>query len=293
MIWTTPGSVNPRASIGAPDPFRRPATGGAPLTSSTPDALWSAPSLRVLRPAAVTCSDLRHGRDLNHCSLSVPAGARLLVVSDPDASASMLLRVLAGLSRADRGEVRIAGSRDASADGWSRRLAYVGPDPGMHSWMTPVEALRLTGDLLDLPPEETAIRVERAIDWARIPSVAAARPMSRGGDPLMQRTGLAAALIGDPEVLLLDEPLRAIEARERARLLRLPGPRRTVLLASRYPASEVGLMSHVAYLRNGRVELIAPIDALERAELPLSHRGIAALAELRAARMPARPLAPA
>jgi len=293
MIWTCQGSVNPRASIGPPEPFRRPATGGASLTSSTPDALWSAPSLRVLRPAAVTCSDLRHGRDLDHCSLSVPAGARLLVVSDPDASASMLLRVLAGLSRADRGEVRIAGSRDASAQGWSRRVAYVGPDPGMHSWMTPVEALRLTGDLLDLPPDETAIRVERAIAWARIPSVAASRPMSRGGDPLMQRTGLAAALIGDPEVLLLDEPLRALEARERARLLRMPGRRRTVLLASRYPASEVGLMAHVAYLRDGRVELIAPIDALERAELPLSHRGIAALAEMRAAGMPAQPLAPA
>ena len=289
MIWTGPRSVNPRASIGAPEPFRRPATGGASLTSSTPDALWSAPALRVLRPAAVTCSDLRRGRDLNHCSLSVPAGARLLVVSDPDASASMLLRVLAGLSRADRGEVRIAGSRDASTTGWSRRLAYVGPDPGMHSWMTPVEALRLTGDLLDLPPEETAIRVERAMAWARIPPAAASRPMSRGGDPLMQRTGLAAALIGDPEVLLLDEPLRALEGRERARLLHLPARRRTVLLASRYPASEAGLMSHVAYLRHGRVELIAAIGALERAGLPLSHRGIAALAEMRAAGMPVQP----
>lgn len=265
------------------------AAGGTSLTSSTPDALWSAPLLRVLRPAAVTCTDLRRGRELDHCSLSVPHGARLLIVSDPDTAASTLLRVLAGLSRADRGEIQIAGSSDPTAEGWGRRVAYLGPDPGMHTWMTPVEALHLAGDLLDLPHDETARRVERAIAWARIPPDAASRPMRRGGEPLQQRTGLAAALIGDPQVLLLDEPLRALETRERFRLLRLPGRRRrTIMLASRYPASEAGLVAHVAYMREGRVELIAPVGALERAELPLSHRGIAALAEMKAAGVVAR-----
>jgi ABC-2 type transport system ATP-binding protein len=236
----------------------------------------------------VSCTDLHRGRDLDGCSISVPAGARLLIVSEPDAAASVLLRVLAGLSRADRGEVRIAGSRDPSAGGWGRRVAYLGPDPGLHTWMSPIEALRLAGQLLDLSSDETERRIERAITWVRIPPAAATRPMSRGGASLQQRTGLASALMGDPEVLLLDEPLRSIEARERARLLKLPGRRRTVLLASRYPASEVGLMAHVALLRAGRVALIAPIEALERAELPLSHRGIAALAAMKPARDAAR-----
>ena len=84
-------------------------------------------------------------------------------------------------------------------------------------------------------------------------------------------------------MLLLDEPLRALEAQERARLLRLPGRRRTVVLASRYPASEAGLVSHVALLRGGRVALMAPVGDLEAAGLPLSMRGIAALAIVRAA----------
>ncbi|HYI67798.1 MAG TPA: ATP-binding cassette domain-containing protein [Candidatus Limnocylindrales bacterium] len=249
--------------------------------------------LRVLRPAAVNCTGLRRGRELDQLSLSVPHGARLLVVSDPDATASTLLRVLAGLSRIERGEIQIAGSRSPTAEGWGRRVAYLGPNPGLHTWMTPIEALHLAGELLDLAPDETARRVERAVAWARIPSDAASRPMRRGGEPLQQRTGLAAALIGDPEVLLLDEPLRAIEERERHRLLKLPGRRRTILLASRYPASEVDLMAHVAYLREGRVELIAPVGALERAQLPLSHRGIAALAQMRAAGVLARDAAPA
>lgn len=236
----------------------------------------------------MTCTGLRRGGELDHCSLSVPHGARLLLVSDPEATASTLLRVLAGLSRIERGEIEIAGSSDPTAAGWGRRVAYLGPDPGLHTWMTPLEALHLAGDLLDLAPDETARRVERAMTWAEIPSAIASRPMRHGGEPLQQRTGLAAALIGDPDVLLLDEPLRGLEARERLRLLSLPGRRRTIMLASRYPASEVGLMAHVAYLRDGRIELIAPIGALDRAGLPLSRRGIAALAEMRAASVVAR-----
>jgi ABC-2 type transport system ATP-binding protein len=195
--------------------------------------------------------------------------------------------VLAGLCRVRRGQVQLAGSGDPSSAGWGRRVAYLGPDLGIHPWMTPTEALHLAGDLLDLAADETARRVELALAWVRISAAAAAAPMSRGGLPLQQRTGLAAALIGDPEVVLLDEPLRALDDRERSRLLTLPGRRRTILLASRYPASEAGLVSHVAYLREGRVELIAPVAALERAGLPMSHRGIVSLAELKAGGSPA------
>lgn len=253
------------------------------LASSTPDALWSAPSLRLLRPAAVSCTDLTRGRLLDHCSLTVPVGRRLLLVAEPEESASALLRVLAGLSRPARGQIEIAGLRDPSAEGWGRRVAYLGPEPGIPSWMTPREALHLAAGLLELSAAESARRIDRALAWAHVPAEAWDRPVRRGGPPLVQRTGLAAALLADPEVLLLDEPLRALEAEDRSRLLRLPGKRRTILIASRYPASETGLTTHVVLLRRGRVALIAPIADLEAAGLTLSMRGIGALADLREA----------
>jgi ABC-2 type transport system ATP-binding protein len=253
------------------------------LASSTPDALWSAPSLRLLKPAAVSCVGLRRGRLLDRCSLAVPVGMRLLVVGEPEESASALLRVLAGLSRPDRGRLEIAGMSDPSAEGWGRRIAYLGPEPGIPGWMTPREALELAAGLLELPAGEGARRIERARAWAHLPGDQLDRPVRRGGPPLLQRTGLAAALLADPEVLLLDEPLRALEADERSRLLRLPGRRRTVLLASRYPASEAGLTTHVALLRRGQVVVLARIADLEAAGLPLSTRGIGTLADLRAA----------
>jgi len=253
------------------------------LASSTPDALWSAPSARVLRPSAVSCVDVSRGRLLDRCSLTVPVGMRLLLVGEPEESASGLLRVLAGLSRADRGRLEIAGLRDPSADGWGRRIAYLGPEPGIPAWMTPREALELASGLLELPAAEAERRIGRALAWANVPAAALDRPVRRGGPPLLQRTGLAAALVADPEVLLLDEPLRALEADERWRLLRLPGRRRTILIASRYPASEAGLASHLALLRGGRVALLARIADLEAAGLPLSMKGIGALADRRAA----------
>lgn len=249
------------------------------LSSSTPDALWSAPSLRVLQPSAVSCSDLKRGRLLDGCSLSVPVGMRLLIVGEPEESASALLRVLAGLSRPQRGRIEIAGMRDPSAEGWGHRTAYLGPNPGIPAWMTPREALDLAAGLLELPAAEAARRIDRALSWAHVPTEAWDRPVRRGGPPVIQRTGLAAALLVDPEVVLLDEPLRALEAEDRSRLLRLPGRRQTLLIASRYPASEAGLTTHVALLRGGRVALLARVADLERAGLPLSMRGIATLAD--------------
>jgi ABC-2 type transport system ATP-binding protein len=258
------------------------------VTTSTPDALWGAPALRALRPTAVTCSDITRGRLLRGCSLSVPVGMRLLLVSEPDgAAASALIRILAGLARPRRGRISIAGLADPSVEGWGRRVAYVGPEPGIHRWMTPREALQLAARLLELPAADADRRIERALAWVRIPEGAVDRPVGRGGPPLVQRTGLAAALMADPEVLLLDEPLRALDSDERSEILRLPGRRRTILLASHYPASEGGLATHACLLREGRVALVAPVSDLEVAGLPLSMRGIVALAAARAGVEPA------
>lgn len=252
--------------------------GGAFLTSSTPDALWSTASARRLRPTAVGCSGIRVDGRLTGLTLSVPVGMRLLLVGDPPTAASALIRVLAGLVRASAGRMRLAGLDDPSIDGWGRRVAYLGPRAGIRPWMTPREVLSLATDLLGLSDPDAERRIARALAWTRIDPGAAERAVRHGGHALAERTALAAALVGDPEVLLLEDPLRSVALHERTRLLRLPGPRRTVILASRYPEREAGLFSHVALVRARGLAMLAPMAELESAGLPLSADGIGALA---------------
>ena len=256
-----------------------------PVTSSTPDALWASQSVRTLKPAAVVCEDVTrrwHGeRLLDNLTLVVGVGARLLVVSRPEQSASMLLRVLAGLSRVHRGIVRLAGVArpDSSAAGWARRVGYVGPEAGIYPWMTPREVLDLAGRIAEYEPMEIRRRIDKVAEVYRI-GVHLDQPIRRGGEPLAQRVALASAMLTDPEVVLLDEPLRAVDAEERARLLTIPGRRRTVVIASRYPASEAGIVNQVAFLSEGRLRVHTPIAELDRRGLALSQRGIDAFIQL-------------
>ncbi len=257
------------------------------LTSSTPEALWAARSVQLLNPAAVVARRLRARRGeavLDGLDLSVPVGARMLVVAEPEATASLLLRVLAGLVRPARGSLLLAGLArgDDSAVGWARRVAYVAAEPNIYRWLSPREALDLTGRLAELDTAERRSRADHWLEYFRF-GASANRPMSRGGPAVAQKAALASAMLTEPEVLLLDEPLRSLDPGERSALLRLPGKRRTVLLASRYPASEETLVDRLVLLRGGRVELQAGIEELAEHDLPLSMRGIAALAELRAA----------
>lgn len=259
------------------------------MTSSTPDALWSSEAVRHLHPSAVVCQRVRRRVErtnlLDGVDLKVRVGARLLLVANPDTSASLLLRVLAGLSHVDGGRFQLAGalSSDMAPISWARRIAYVGPDPGLFPWMSADETLGLAARLIGLDRGDARRLIDESMEhWGL--SAGRDRPMSRMGLTFIQRTGMAAALLGDPEVVLLDEPLRALEPDERLRLLRLPGDRRTVVLASRYPASEAGLVDQVALLQKGRVELHAPISALKEIGLPLSMKSIERLAGMLAVR---------
>jgi ABC-2 type transport system ATP-binding protein len=254
---------------------------------STPDALWAAPSARLVQPAAVSCRDVGRGRLLRGCSFRVAPGVRLLVVAEPDDSGSALLRILAGLARPSSGRLVVAGVVGADAARHGGRVSYLAPEPGIHGWLTPREAVGLAVTLLGLDREEAERRTKAALAAAEIDAMDLDRSVRRGGPAVAQRTGLAAALVSEPEVLLLDEPLRALPPADRTRLLRIPGRRRTILIGTRHPETDGGLATHVMLLRDGRVAALAPIGQLEAAGLPLSREGIGAFAAHRGSGPPA------
>ena len=252
---------------------------------STPDALWSSPAARRLRPVAIEVSGLARtvvGEALlDGVDLAIAAGARVLVAGlDPNAP-SLLLRIMAGLAHADRGTVVLAGLvREMSVpEGWARRIGFVGADPGIPLWMTPAESLDLAARLAGIDGPQRQRLIDTSLQNFQLGAIRD-RPLRHAGRNIAERTALAAALLPDPEVLLLDEPLRAHPPPDRLRLLRIPGERRTVLIASRFPAQEGGIVDRVVLIRDGRVALHAPIEELDAQRLPLSLRGMTALADL-------------
>ena len=255
------------------------------MPTSTPDALWSSPAAGRLRPVAVEVNDLARQVGnrpiLDGIELAVPVGARVLLAGvDPEAP-SLLLRIMAGLARADRGTVTLAGLQRETAvpEGWARRIGFVGSDPGIPRWMTAAESLDLAASLAGIDGAERQREIEEFLQAFRLGAIRD-RPLQHAGRIILERTALAAALLPDPEVLLLDEPLRAHAPSDRLRLLRIPGERRTVLIASRYPAQQGGVVDRVVLIRDGRVALHAPIGELDAQRLPISLRGLTALADL-------------
>lgn len=252
---------------------------------STPDALWSSPAARRLRPVAVEVEGLvrKVGGQalLDGFDLAIPAGARVLLAGIEPEAPSLLLRIMAGVARADRGTVLVAGLvREASIpEGWARRVGFVGSDPGIPLWMTPAESLELAARLSGMDGPQRERLIEESLQRFQLGAIRD-RPLRHAGRVVAERTALAAALLPDPEVLLLDEPLRAHSPPDRLRLLRIPGERRTILIASRYPAQEGGVVDRVVLIRDGRMALHAPISELDAQRLPLSLRGMTALADL-------------
>jgi ABC-type multidrug transport system ATPase subunit len=259
---------------------------------STPDALWSSPAARRLRPVAIEIEGLarRVGGAplLDGVDLAIPAGARVLIAGVAPESPSLLLRIMAGLARPDRGRVVLAGLHQSATipEGWARRIGFVGSDPGIPLWMTPAESLQLAARLAGIDGPQRERLIDESLQRYQLGAIRD-RPLRHAGRIIAERTALAAALLPDPEVLLLDEPLRAHSPPDRLRLLRIPGERRTVLIASQYPAQEGGIVDRIVLIRDGRIALHAPITELDAQRLPLSLRGMTALADLVTAGLPA------
>jgi len=131
--------------------------------------------------------------------LTVRAGEVAAVIGQNGSGKSTLLRICAGLARPDRGTVHVAG-----------RLGYCPQDGGMSEFLTPDEHFVLVGagrGLSRTAARRYGRRDAAALDWAPKPGVQA-RHLSGG---TRQKLNLTLARLGDPDVLLLDEPYQGFD----------------------------------------------------------------------------------
>lgn len=148
---------------------------------------------------------------LRGVDLTLSGGASLAIVGPSGCGKTTLLRVLAGLERPDAGEVRIDGVPVA---GPGRERAVIFQEPRLLPWLTVLDNVAFGLESRGTPRDEAR---RRALHYLRLVGLAefgAAMPRQLSGG-MAQRVGIARALTVQPGILLLDEPLGALDAMTR------------------------------------------------------------------------------
>ncbi len=178
------------------------------------------------------------------------------------------LRILAGLLDADGGDASVHGHPAGSLSA-RRDMGYLPQSPAFYGWMRAEEFLHFTGDLLGLSPSESR---RRSSEWLERLGLAdaAGRKIHGFSGGMKQRLGLAQALLGDPSLLLLDEPVSALDPVGRQDVLGLIselGLERTVFFSTHILGDVDRICEQVAILHEGSIVVDAPVDELRRAHL--------------------------
>jgi len=175
------------------------------------------------------------------------------------------------------GEIRIFG-RSADDREAAKRVGYMPENPYVYQYLKPNEFLDLCGRLVGIPRRERRARSEEMIDKVGLRH-AADRPIGKFSKGMMQRIGLAQALLHDPELLVLDEPMSGLDpiGRKEVRDLLLEQRERgKTLLFTSHILSDVELLcDRVVIMQHGVITSEGQVhDLLEsagrRVELRLS-----------------------
>ena len=190
---------------------------------------------------------------LDSLDLEVPAGSVFGFLGPNGAGKTTTLRILAGLAAADSGRVEING-KTIKAFTANRELGYLPEEPAFYPWMTPQETLNYMGSIFGLSAKESRARTTQLLEQVGLSEVAKRRVggFSRG---MRQRLGLAQALVNRPALLLLDEPVSALDPMGRKEVLELIEVLRsecTILMSTHILADAERVCDRLAILDRGR-----------------------------------------
>ncbi len=210
----------------------------------------------------------RYGRHtaLEDLHLVVPAGAAVGLLGPNGAGKTTALRLLLGFARPTRGAARLGG-HDPYDPRARQGVGYLPERLNLPASMSLRGFLRLHAALAGLAGDARTRAVEAALETTGIRERAgeALGGLSRG---LGQRVGFAQALLGEPQLLLLDEPTTGLDplgVRDARDWIARARARGATLLISSHVLSEVErTCDHVAILHQGRLVASGPLDAVVR-----------------------------
>jgi osmoprotectant transport system ATP-binding protein len=215
----------------------------------------------------------RYGPDasVGPVDLAVRRGQTVALIGPSGAGKSTLLKLMLGLLAPDAGEVRLTGQRLAGEDpAVRRRFGYVVQGGGLFPHLTGAQNVALVARQLGWSGARVEARLAQLSALARLPADALRRYPRELSGGQAQRVGLMRALFLDPELLLLDEPLGALDPVTRADLqddlraaFRDLG--KTVVLVTHDLAEAAFFAPRLVLLEAGRVAQVGSLDELWRA----------------------------
>lgn len=199
--------------------------------------------------------------------LTVDFGPGITGLLGPNgAGKTTMMRVVAGLQIPSQGSVSILGVDPRVDPDIYRRIALVPEDEAVYGHLTASEFVTLAARLSDV--DSVASRVREAIGSVEMAD-ASDRKLEGFSKGMRQRIKVAAALVSDPEVLLLDEPLNGADPVQRARLItlfrRLGDEGRTVLVSSHVLAEVERMTDQVVAMVDGRLAAMGHISEIRAA----------------------------
>lgn len=232
---------------------------------------------------AISCENLHYSYSskliLQDVNLAIPHGAVVGLIGANGCGKSTLLRCLVGLHKPQQGEVRLFDTPVLEMDDTIReRLGFVAQSADLFPWLTVEKHIKMIGQVYPKWRERRAIELALRL---RLPMTREVSQLS-GGD--QQKLAVVLALAHQPDVVILDEPVSSLDPMTRRDFMRsLFQDERpffadsihekdqhdssveyapTILISSHLLSDLERVVSHVAFMRNGRIQLFEEWDAV-------------------------------
>ena len=208
---------------------------------------------------------------LNHASVEIHPGDRIAVMGPNGAGKTTLLKLISGLLFPTEGEIRVNGLSTLQHNSAARKsVGFVFNEERSFYWrLTGVQNLEFFGALDNLRGEQLTARIRELMKLVGLDN-AGEKLLSGYSSGMKQRLALARVLIADPEVLILDEPTRALDpiaADEMVNLILADIHRKahkTLLIATHRPEEAVTLCNKILVISGGVIKGFVELDELNR-----------------------------
>ena len=203
---------------------------------------------------------------VDELAFSISKGEVIGFLGPNGAGKTTTMRIIVGVLEPDKGEITFDG-QNALEDPQSikKRLGYLPENNPLHEDLLVTQVLSYTAALHGMKGIEKKKAIDRAIELTNLEKVWR-RPIAELSKGFRQRVGLAQAIVGDPDLLIFDEPTEGLDPNQRheiRELIKRLGREKTVLLSTHVLTEVAMTCSRVIVIREGRIVADGTVDELE------------------------------